>query len=276
MKIRFGYRLGYYVPQTTPMVFLLHSQPRPDQRLLVQDTLMTTPEVPVFVYRDAFGNMCARLVAPPGNIEIWTEALLEDSGVPESACFDAAEVPVDALPPDTLQFLMPSRYCESDLLLTEAWNWFGSVAPGWSRVQAICDFVNARTQFGYGFARTTKTALETFNEGCGVCRDMAHLAIALCRAMNIPARYCTSYLGDIGVPPVDAPMDFAACMEVYLGGAWHVFDPRNNQRRIGRLLIARGRDAADVAISTSFGQSSLQSFRVHTELADEKQLVYAA
>jgi transglutaminase-like putative cysteine protease len=143
-------------------------------------------------------------------------------------------------------------------------------------VQAICDFVNARTQFGYGYARTTKTALETFNELCGVCRDMAHLAIALCRAMNIPARYCTSYLGDIGVPPVRAPMDFAACMEVFLGGEWHVFDPRNNQRRIGRLLIARGRDAADVAISTSFGQSSLQYFRVHTDLVDESHLVHAA
>lgn len=276
MKIRFGYRIGYYVPRTTPMVFLLHSQPRPDQKLLVQDTLMTTPEVPVFVYRDAFGNTCARLVAPPGNIEIWTEALLEDPGIPEPAHLDAAEVPVDALPPDTLQFLMPSRYCESDLLVNEAWGLFGHLAPGWTRVQAICDFVNSRTQFGYGFARTTKTALETHNERCGVCRDMAHLAISFCRAMNIPARYCTSYLGDIGVPPVAAPMDFAACMEVFLGGEWHVFDPRNNQRRIGRLLIARGRDAADVAISTSFGQSSLQYFRVHTDLADENQLVYAA
>jgi transglutaminase-like putative cysteine protease len=276
MKIRFGYHIGYCVPQATPMVFLLHAQPRADQNLLVQDTLMTTPEVPVFVYQDAFGNTCARLVAPPGNIEIWTDALLEDPGVPERECFDAAETPVQALPPDTLQFLMPSRYCESDLLLNEAWSKFGHLAPGWSRVQAICNFVNARTQFGYGFARTTKTALETFNEQCGVCRDMAHLAIAFCRAMNIPARYCTSYLGDIGVPPVDAPMDFAACMEVFLGGEWHVFDPRNNQRRIGRLLIARGRDAADVAISTSFGQSSLQYFKVHTDLADKTPLIHAA
>lgn len=276
MKIRFGYHIGYQVPQTTPMVFLLHAQPRADQVLLVPDTLTTKPEVPVFIYRDCFGNTCARLVAPPGEIEISTDALFEDPGTPEHAAFDAAEIPVQSLPPETLQFLMASRYCESDLLVNEAWNWFGHLSPGWSRVQAICDFVNARTQFGYGYARTTKTALETFNEQCGVCRDMAHLAIALCRAMNIPARYCTSYLGDIGVPPVHAPMDFAACMEVFLGGEWHVFDPRNNQRRIGRLLIARGRDAADVAISTSFGQSSLQYFRVHTDLADESHLVHAA
>ena len=276
MKIRFGYQIGYWVPQPTPMVFLLHAQPRADQRLLVQDTLMTRPEIPVFVYRDAFDNTCARLVAPPGNIEIFTDALLEDSGMPECACVDAAEIPVQSLPPETLQFLMPSRYCESDLLLNDAWGLFGHLAPGWSRVQAICDFVNARTQFGYGFARTTKTALETYNERCGVCRDMAHLAIAFCRAMNIPARYGTSYLGDIGVPPVNAPMDFAACMEVFLGGEWHVFDPRNNQRRIGRLLIARGRDAADVAISTSFGRSSLQYFRVHTDLADQARFVHAA
>ena len=276
MKIRFGYHIGYYVPRATPMVFLLHAQPRADQHLLVADTLMTNPEVPVYVYKDAFGNTCARLVAPPGIIEIYTDALLEDSGLPERACFDAPEHTVQDLPPDTLQYLMPSRYCESDLLTDEAWSWFGHVNPGWNRVQAICDFVNNRTQFGYGYARTTKTALETFNERCGVCRDMAHLAIAFCRAMNIPARYCTSYLGDIGVPPVDAPMDFAACMEVFVGGEWHVFDPRNNQRRIGRLLIARGRDAADVAISTSFGQSTLQYFRVHTDLADKGQMVNAA
>jgi transglutaminase-like putative cysteine protease len=276
MRIRFGYDICYCVAQATPMVFLLHAQPRADQRLLVPDTLMTAPELPVFIYRDAFGNTCARLVAPPGRIEIWTDALMEDSGVPERECHAAAEIPVQALPPDTLQFLMPSRYCESDLLLNEAWNAFGHLAPGWHRVQAICNLVNARIQFGYGFARTTKTALETYHERCGVCRDMAHLAIAFCRAMNIPARYCTSYLGDIGVPPVDAPMDFAACMEVFLGGEWHVFDPRNNQRRIGRLLIARGRDAADVAISTSFGQSALQHFRVHTDLADSTCLVDAA
>ena len=151
MNIRFGYQIGYWVPQTTPMVFLLHAQPRADQRLLVQDTLNTKPEVPVFTYQDAFGNTCARLVAPPGNIEIHTDALLEDPGVPELARFDATEVPVQFLPPDTLQFLMPSRYCESDLLINDAWGWFGHVAPGWNRVQAICDFVNARTQFGIRF-----------------------------------------------------------------------------------------------------------------------------
>jgi len=169
------------------------------------------------------------------------------------------------LPPDTLQYLMPSRYCETDLLMPDAWRLFGHIAPGWSRVQAICDFVNREVTFGCQFARSTKTALKTFRERQGVCRNLAHLAISLCRCLNVPARYCTTYLGEIGVPPVDAPMDFAGCMEVYLGGAWHVFDPRNNARRIDRIIIARGRDAGDVAISTAFGAAWLQSFHVWTD-----------
>ena len=153
--------------------------------------------------------------------------------------------------------------------MQEAWGLFGHLSPGWSRVQAICDFVNREVTFGYQFARPTKTALETFRERQGVCRDMAHLAIAFCRCLNIPARYCTTYLGDIGVPFVDVPMDFSGCMEVFVGGAWHVFDPRNNARRIGRIIIARGRDAGDVAISTVFGAAWLQTFRVWTdEIAD--------
>jgi transglutaminase-like putative cysteine protease len=169
-----------------------------------------------------------------------------------------------------LRYLLASRYCETDLLMNEAWRLFGHLAPGWNRVQAICDFVNRHVVFGYQYARSTKTAFETYQERNGVCRDLAHLAIAFCRCLNIPARYCTSYLGDIGVPAVDAPMDFAGCMEVYLGDGWHTFDPRNNARRIGRLMIARGRDAADVAISTAFGGSRLQSFTVRTELLSEQ------
>lgn len=277
MRIRFGYRIRYQIPQRVSMVFLLHAQPRADQSLVRQDVMATRPQTPIETYQDFFGNTCARLVAEPGTLELSTDALLEDPGTVERACYDAREVPVEELPPEALQFLMPSRYCESDLLLSEAWSRFGGVSGGWNRVQAICDFVNARTQFGYQFARTTKTALETFSERRGVCRDMAHLAIAFCRALNIPARYCTSYLGDIGVPVVEAPMDFAACIEVYLGGEWHVFDPRNNQRRIARLLVARGRDAADIAISTSFGPAFIQTFEVHTELAEaEGRLEHAA
>jgi transglutaminase-like putative cysteine protease len=233
--------------------------------------MVTEPAVPLTLYRDLYGNTCTRLDAPPGTLRITTDALLEDSGVPEPDCTDAREHPVSELPADALCYLLPSRYCEVDLLLAEAQRLFGHFTPGWPRVQAICDFVNRHIKFGYEHARCTKSALETFREGLGVCRDFAHLAIAFCRAMSIPARYCTSYLGDIGVPQVDAPMDFAGSMEVYLGRAWHAFDPRNNARRIGRLIIARGRDAADVAISTSFGPANLQLFRVWTEQIDDHQ-----
>jgi len=200
------------------------------------------------------------------------DGIIEDSGMPEPQILDAQEIPVAHLPSDTLQYLLASRYCETDLLMTEAWRLFGHLAPGWSRVQAICDFVNQYVTFGYQYASSTKTAFQTYVERCGVCRDFAHLAIAFCRCLNIPARYCTAYLGDIGVPPVNAPMDFAGAMEVYLGGAWHSFDPRNNARRIGRIMIARGHDAGDVAISTAFGNSFLRSFRVWTDEISEQQL----
>jgi len=265
VKIRFGYELVYGVPQQTPMIFTLHCQPQAGQQLLRPDIMCTSPVVPLSFHPDVFGNTCTRLEAPPGLLRLTALGVMEDCGWPEPAHWAAAEYAVRDLPADTLQYLLASRYCETDLLMNEAWRLFGHLAPGWSRVQAICDFVNREVAFGYQFARPTKTALETFRERQGVCRDMAHLAISFCRCLNIPARYCTSYLGDIGVPPVDAPMDFAACMEVFLGGAWHVFDPRNNARRIGRIIIARGRDAGDVAISTAFGAAWLQTFRVWTD-----------
>ncbi len=265
MKIRFGYELIYGVPQLTPMIFTLHCQPHGTQRLVKPDIMRTEPSVPLSFYPDAFGNTCTRVEAPPGIFRVTADGILEDAGLPEPAYWAAHEHAVRDLPPDTLQYLLASRYCETDLLMNDAWRLFGHLSPGWSRVQAICDFVNREILFGYPFARPTKTALETFRERNGVCRDLAHLAIAFCRCLNLPARYCTTYLGDIGVPPVDAPMDFAGCMEVFLGGAWHLFDPRNNARRIGRIVIARGRDAGDVAISTAFGAAWLQSFRVWTD-----------
>jgi len=253
------------------MVLMLNAAPNPSQRLLVSDAMHTDPIVPLGTYRDAFGNLCTRLEAPPGPIRISADGLLEDSGIPEDEVWNARETPIASLPHEALMYLLPSRYCESDLLAAEALRLFGHLQPGWSRVQAICDFVNQHVAFGYQFARCTKTALETYNEQQGVCRDLAHLAIAFCRAMSIPARYATGYLGDIGVPPVDAAMDFAGCMEVFLDGGWHTFDPRNNARRIGRLMIARGRDAADVAISTAFGPSGLQLFRVWTDEISDAQ-----
>jgi transglutaminase-like putative cysteine protease len=265
VKIRFGYEFVYSVPQQTPMIFTLHCQPQGSQQLLRRDILRTEPAIPLFFYLDVFGNTCTRLEAPPGFLRVTADGIMDDCGLPEPTQWTAAEYAVRDLPPEALQYLMASRYCETDLLMNDAWGLFGYLAPGWSRVQAICDFVNREVTFGYQFARPTKTALETLREQQGVCRDMAHLAIAFCRCLNIPARYCTTYLGDIGVPPVDAPMDFAGCMEVFLGGAWHVFDPRNNARRIGRIIIARGRDAGDVAISTAFGAARLRTFRVWTD-----------
>jgi transglutaminase-like putative cysteine protease len=265
VKIRFGYELVYSVPWLTPMIFTLRCQPQGTQQLVRADIMRTDPAIPLSFYLDAFGNTCTRLEAPAGMLSVTADGIIEDCGAPECAHWAAAEHAVHDLPPDTLQYLLASRYCETDLLANDAWRLFGHLSPGWSRVQAICDFVNCHVTFGYPFARSTKTAIETYQERQGVCRDLAHLAITFCRCLNIPARYCTTYLGDIGVPPADSPMDFAGCMEVFLGGAWHVFDPRNNARRIGRIIIARGRDAGDVAISTAFGAARLHSFRVWTD-----------
>jgi transglutaminase-like putative cysteine protease len=271
MKIRVGYDIRYQASGGVPMVLLLTAQPHAGQRMVQSDAMMIEPYVPSTTYRDTFGNTCTRFICPCGTVRLHANGVVEDRGIPEFAAFDAPEISISYLPDDTLVYLLASRYCESDLLMGEAWRLFGGLAPGWGRVQAICDFVNQHVTFGYQYAQSTKTAYQTYVQRQGVCRDMAHLAITFCRCLNIPARYCSSYLGDIGVPPVAAPMDFAACMEVYLGGQWHTFDPRNNARRIGRLMIARGRDAADTAFSTAFGSSCLQSLQVWTEEINEGQ-----
>jgi transglutaminase-like putative cysteine protease len=265
MKIRFGYEIVYGSPQPLPMILMLHVHSSRASYLLTPDEMKIAPQVAADTYNDVFGNTCTRIVAPAGSTRITADALIEDNGVPEPSFPEAREHAVEELPHDTLLYLLGSRYCETQHLMNDAWRLFGHVKPGWSRVQAVCDFVNARIEFGYHFARSTKTAKEVYVERQGVCRDFAHLAIALLRCLNIPARYCTGYLGDIGVPMTDAPMDFAGWLEAYVGGAWHTFDPRNNQRRIGRILIARGRDAADVAISTGFGPNVLEVFRVWTD-----------
>jgi transglutaminase-like putative cysteine protease len=233
--------------------------------MVTPDHLRTDPPVPVAAYRDSFGNWCTRIVAPKGRIRLSSSAVVRDSGAADPTVAGARQHPVRDLPEETLLFLLGSRYCETDRLSQTAWDLFGSSAPGWGRVQAICDFVHNHISFGYRHACATKSAWDAFGERTGVCRDFAHLAVAFCRCMNIPARYCTGYLGDIGVPPADEPMDFAAWMEVYLGGKWHTFDPRNNTPRIGRVLIARGRDAADVAIASTFGPARLLSFAVVTD-----------
>jgi transglutaminase-like putative cysteine protease len=264
VNIRFGYELAYSCPQPTPMVLMLNVHPSRAADLIVADDMRLEPDVPSSVYQDGFGNTCTRVEAPAGQSKFTTDGIIWDSGLPEAAFPYAREHPVSLLPANTLVYLIGSRYCETESLMTDAWRLFGTVSPGWLRVQAICDFVHQHLSFGYSFARSSKTAWEAYTERQGVCRDFAHLAITLCRCMNIPARYCTGYLGDIGVPVVESPMDFSGWFEAYLGGEWHPFDPRNNQRRIGRILIARGRDAADVAISTTFGPNVLQSFKVWT------------
>jgi transglutaminase-like putative cysteine protease len=210
------------------------------------------------------GNWCSRIVAPAGETRISTDALVNDNGVPDAVVGEAVQVAPEALPDENLVFLLGSRYCETDRLSSIAWQLFGRVPAGWSRVQSICDFVHNHLTFGYSYARATRTAWEAYQERTGVCRDFAHLAVAFCRCMNIPARYCTGYLGDIGVPPSAAPMDFSGWFEAYLGGQWYTFDARHNKPRIGRVLIARGRDAADVAITTTFGNNTLARFQVWT------------
>jgi transglutaminase-like putative cysteine protease len=233
--------------------------------LIVADHIITDPPVPITAYRDGFGNWCSRIVAPQGDIRISTNALINDSGMPDAVVPSASQHAVEDLPAETLVFLLGSRYCETDRLVDTAWTLFEHTPSGWPRVQAICDFVHAHLRFDYMSARATKTALEAFHERTGVCRDFTHLAITFCRCMNIPARYCTGYLGDIGVPASPDPMDFSAWFEAYLGGRWHIVDPRNNMPRIGRVLIARGRDAADVPISNAFGPNELKGFKVWTD-----------
>jgi transglutaminase-like putative cysteine protease len=265
MQIQVGYELVYDFPQPTPMILALNIHYSRASDILVPDHMRTLPSVPISGYRDGFGNWCNRLVAPKGQVKISARALVNDRGAPDPVLLHAQQLPVEQLPEQALIFLLGSRYCETDRLTETAWELFATGPTGWARVQAICDFVHRHLEFGYEHASPTRTAFEAFGERLGVCRDFAHLAIALCRCMNIPARYCTGYLGDIGMPPPYAPMDFAAWFEAYLGGQWHTFDPRNNTPRIGRVLIARGRDAADVAITTTFGPNTLESFRVWTD-----------
>jgi transglutaminase-like putative cysteine protease len=263
MLIRYGYEITLTCAQPTPLVCLLsvHEDRKADIR--VPETIFTMPEVPTTTYHDLFGNRCRRLVAPAGDLTLWGDATIEDGGKPDEIVASARELAVAELPDESLVYLMGSRYCETDRLSQTAWDMFGKIAPGWGRVQSICDFVHSHIRFDYMQARSTRTAFEAFNEQVGVCRDFAHLALTLCRCLNIPARYVNGHLGDIGVPVVD-PMDFSAWIEVYLDGRWHTFDPRNNVPRVGRIVVARGRDAADIPLINSFGPHLLKSFRVWT------------
>jgi transglutaminase-like putative cysteine protease len=265
MQLRVGYELIYHCPQDVPMILLVNIHYSRVSDIVVPDHLTIDPSIAFTAYRDGFGNWCNRLLAPAGRLRLKAVGIIRDSGRPDEFAPDARQHPVEALPEETLVFLLGSRYCETDLLTETAWQLFESTPPGWWRVQAICDYVHEHIAFDYQNARATRSAAQAFEERTGVCRDYAHLAIAFCRCMNIPARYCTGYLGDVGTPPPWGVGDFAAWVEVYLGGRWHTFDPRNNVPRMARVLMARGRDASDVAIATTFGPNTLESFKVWTD-----------
>ena len=268
MRISAGCRIAYDCLQPTPMLLMVSPHPSREADLIGAHEVQFDPPIPWHHYTDSFGNICTRIVAPPGRLTLTTRLLAEDSGEVDAVVPDAFQHRVEDLPDEILVYLLGSRYCDTDTLSDIAWALFGQGPTGWGRVQAICDYVHKRIRFDYQMARPTRTAQEAYAERQGVCRDYAHLAIAFCRCLNIPARYCTGFLGDMGAPPPYGPMDFAAWFEVYLGGAWHVFDARNNVPRIGRILMARGRDATDVAIVTTFGPCTLADFAVFTDAVE--------
>ena len=269
MKLRVGYEIVYDFPQPTPMLVVLGTHFSRASDVIVPDFLTVDPPVPITPYRDMFGNWCSRLVAPAGRMRLAADGIVRDLGVPDPVVPTAIQHAIEDLPADTIVYLLGSRYCETDLLSDIAWKKFATTPPGWAWVQAICDFVHDHIKFDYQHASATRTAYQAYQEGRGVCRDYAHLAIALCRCMNIPARYCTGYLGDVGTPKPWAAGDFAGWFEAYLGGHWRTFDPRNNVPRLARVLIAQGRDAADVPITQTFGPNTLVSFKVWTDEIDE-------
>jgi len=277
MQFRTGYELIYNFPQPTPLILVVNIHDSRVSDIVVPDRLTAEPSIPIIGYRDIFGNQCHRALAPAGRLRLTADGIVRDSGQPDEIVSAAGQDSVENLPEETLVFLLGSRYCETDLLSQTAWQLFSGTTPGYPRVQAICDYVHNHIAFNYQNASATRGAAEAFNLRIGVCRDFAHLAIAFCRSMNIPARYCTGYLSDIGTPLPFPPGDFAAWFEAWIGGRWHMFDPRNNVPRIGRILMARGRDASDVAIATTFGPNVLESFRVWTdEIPDGEKVGTAA
>ena len=275
MLIRIGYDIVFEHPVPTPIVALLYLHPSCRPAVRRDECLLIDPDVRVTGYFDGFGNRCGRFTAPAGRIRLWNDAVIESDGEPDRQDPTATQREIHELPDDVLEFLIASRYCEVDRMVILAWQLFGATAPGWPRVQRVCDFVHRHLKFDYLQARNTRTAYEAYRERVGVCRDFAHLAVTLCRCLNIPARYCAGYLGDIRVPAVPDPMDFSAWFEAYLGDRWHTFDPRHNVPRVGRILMARGRDAADVALLTSFGSNRLERFTVWCNEVDVQALLIA-
>ena len=265
MQIEGGFNLAFDSTADTPLLLMIHVRPERHGDLIEPEKLTLYPQVPYTTYADGFGNICTRLIAPAGRLSIWNRFLIADSGIAEQMPLYERQHPIVELPNDVLVYLLGSRYCETQKLNNLAWSMFAGYQQGWPLIQAILQYTHERIQFSYPNARSDRTAWGAHEERSGVCRDFTHLAITLCRCMNIPARYCTGYLGDIGVPPDINPMDFSAWFEVYLGNAWHVLDARHNRPRIGRIAMAVGRDATDAAISTAFGLAELTEFTVFTD-----------
>jgi len=276
MHIRYGFNIEIDVSQPMTLLTALDVEQARRGDIVHEQPLKTGSVTGVECYTDEFGNMCRRIQANPGTVSLSLEGVIQDSGLPDPVVPDAEQIDVANLPVETLPFLLASRYCETEFLNQTAWAQFGHIRGGWARVQAICDFVHEHLTFGYPNARATRTAFEAFNERVGVCRDFTHLAVALCRCMNIPARYCNGYLGDIGIPADPAPMDFNAWFEAYIGGRWYVFDARHNMPRIGRITVARGRDAMDITMLHTFGPHMLRRFEVITEEVVENAYQFAA
>ena len=265
MLIRCGYRIVFETEAPVPMIALLHVRPERQEDLRTEETLHTDPKIPTRQFVDRFGNVATRMVLPAGTTTLSADFIVADSGDHDDYAPEAERHDIDSLPDDALPYLMGSRYCEVGKLADEAWAAAGDKPTGWAMVQALVDLAHEQIEFGYSHARSDRTAFDAFGERHGVCRDFAHLAITLCREVNIPARYCTGYLGDLGIEPIDAPMDFSAWFEAFIGGKWYAFDARHNAPRIGRVVMARGRDATDTALTTGFGASELREFHVHCD-----------
>lgn len=261
MLIRAGFEITLTCGKDVPLLCALSPYPGLVSPVLGDGAVHSRPRLPLATYADAFGNRITRVTAPGGRLVLTSDFVVQHSGETDPVVPGAQQHPIEELPPEVLRYLVASRYCELDLLGAEAWARFGPIEGGWARVQAVCDFVHRHITFGYQHGRPTKTALDAFREGNGVCRDFAQLSIALCRALNIPARYASGYLGDIGVP-YGGPMDFCAWFEVWLGGRWYTFDARYNIPRIGRIVMVRGLDAADVSMITSYGAHRIERFEV--------------
>jgi transglutaminase-like putative cysteine protease len=265
MLIKMGYEFVFQVETPSLMLMMVALHPDREHTVRRHSGMVIEPYIPFEEFSDVYGNRCRRIFASPGRLRLWDDMVVEDSGLPDPVVPWARQHLAQELPSETLLYLLSSRYCEVDRLMEIAWGLFSGVPEGWQRVQAVCNWVNANVRFDHQAARPTKTAYDVFVERAGVCRDFAHLALTFCRCLCIPARYATGYLGDIGIPSVASPMDFSGWFEVYLGGRWYTFDARHNVPRIGRILMARGRDAADVAMTTSFGKNTLERFTVWTD-----------